>query len=82
MNLILIRPKLLLISYTFVSVSLFQTHEMQDFWIKGLISAREDCKQYLHIHICGKFRDLVPFVQLKKREKHQWRSVTFSKVAG
>ena len=27
-------------------------------------------------------RDLVPFVQSKKREKHPWRSVTFSKVAG
>ena len=27
-------------------------------------------------------RDLVPFVQFKKREKHPWRSATFSKVAG
>ena len=27
-------------------------------------------------------RDLVPFVQFQKREKHPWRSVTFSKVAG
>ena len=26
-------------------------------------------------------RDLVTFVQFKKREKHPWRSVTFSKVA-
>ena len=26
--------------------------------------------------------DLVSFAQFKKREKHQWRSVTFSKVAG
>ena len=25
-------------------------------------------------------RDLVPFVQFKKREKHPWRSITFSKV--
>ena len=32
--------------------------------------------------ICGALRDLVPFVQLKKHEKHPWRSVTFSKVAG
>ena len=24
-------------------------------------------------------RDLVPFLQLKKREKHPWRSATFSK---
>ena len=27
-------------------------------------------------------RDLVLFVQFKKREKHPWRSVTFSKVTG
>ena len=26
-------------------------------------------------------RDLVPFVQFKKREKHLWRNVPFSKVA-
>ena len=26
--------------------------------------------------------DLVQFVQFKKREKHRWKSVTFSKVAG
>ena len=32
--------------------------------------------------ICGAFRDLVPFVQFKKREKHPWRSVTFCKVSG
>ena len=33
-------------------------------------------------NICDVLRDLVPFVQFKKREKHPWRSVTFSKVAG
>ena len=27
-------------------------------------------------------RDLVTFVQFKKREKHSWRKVTFSKVTG
>ena len=27
-------------------------------------------------------RDLVSFVQFKARDKHPWRSVTFSKVAG
>ena len=30
---------------------------------------------------CGVLRDLVPFVQFKKREKHSWRSVTFCKDA-
>ena len=28
--------------------------------------------------ICGALRDLVPFVQFKKREKHPWGSVNFS----
>ena len=32
--------------------------------------------------ICGAFRDLVLCAQFKKREKHPWRSVAFSKVAG
>ena len=32
--------------------------------------------------ICGALRDLVLFVQFKKRKKHPWRSVNFSKVAG
>ena len=31
--------------------------------------------------ICGALHDLVPFIQFKKRQKHPWRSVTFSKVA-
>ena len=38
----------------------------------------------LEYDIYGALRDLVPFVQFKKREKHPWRSVNFSKskVAG
>ena len=31
---------------------------------------------------CDALRDLILFVQFKKREKHPWRSVNFSKVAG
>ena len=31
---------------------------------------------------CDAILDLVPIVQFKKREKHPWRNVTFSKVAG
>ena len=30
----------------------------------------------------GALRDLVPCAQFKKREKHPWRSNTFSKAAG
>ena len=32
--------------------------------------------------ICNALRNSVPFLQFKKREKHPWRSVTCSKVAG
>ena len=32
--------------------------------------------------LCGALRDLVPFVQFKKRDKHPWKSVNFNKVAG
>ena len=28
---------------------------------------------------CDALRDLVPFAQFKKREKHSWRGVNFSK---
>ena len=27
-----------------------------------------------------RYRDLVPFVQFKKPEKHPWKSITFSEV--
>ena len=32
-------------------------------------------------NICDALRNLVAFVQFKKREKQPWRSVNFSKVA-
>ena len=31
---------------------------------------------------CDALRDLVAFVRFKKLEKHPWRNITFSKVAG
>ena len=34
----------------------------------------------LQFNICGVLHDLVSFVQFKNREKHPWRSVSFSKV--
>ena len=39
-------------------------------------------KEFIWIAKCDVLRDLVPFVQFKKREKHPWSSVNFSKVAG
>ena len=32
--------------------------------------------------ICDALRSLVPFVQFKKHEKHPWRNVNSSNVAG
>ena len=34
------------------------------------------------MYICDALRDLVQYLQFKKRKKSPWRSVTFSKVAG
>ena len=34
------------------------------------------------LQTCDALCDLVPFVQVKKREKHTWSSVTFSKLSG
>ena len=36
--------------------------------------------QLLHDGSCDASRDLVPFVQFKKREKHPWRSVSFIRL--
>ena len=34
----------------------------------------------LTLNICDALSDLVPFVQIKNREKQPWKSVAFSKV--
>ena len=53
---------------------------------KGLIAV--DRKKFVKfktfdwVDVCDAWGDLVAFVQFKRREKHPWRSVTFSKVAG
>ena len=39
-------------------------------------------KVVVKLLIYDALRNLVPFAQFEKREKHPWRSVTFSKVAG
>ena len=47
-------------------------------WVKSVLPKRKI--KNLHVHVCGALRDLVPFAQFKKCEKHPRRSVTFSKV--
>ena len=41
-----------------------------------------DFNRLIRVMISDVLRSLVPFVQFKKCEKHPWRGVTFSKVAG
>ena len=44
-------------------------------------SAVKDHLKYIsryQLRFCDALRDLVPFVQFKKRVKHQWRSLTFA----
>ena len=36
----------------------------------------------VYVHFSDALRDLLPFVKFKKREKHAWNSVTFSKDSG
>ena len=43
------------------------------------LSKKEFQPKILHL-ICDALRDLVPFLQFKKREKHPWRSANFIKV--
>ena len=52
------------------------------FWKKNRTASIQGCLYIIRSNKCDIFRDLVTFVQFKKREKHPWRSVIFSKVAG
>ena len=48
------------------------------FWKRVCAVIRTSYKTFI---ICDALRDLVPFAQFKKHEKHPCRSATFSKVA-
>ena len=48
---------------------------------KQILGMVIDNKLNFKFHLKNIFDALVPFVQFKKREKHPWMSVTFSKVA-
>ena len=53
-------------------------------WKSGDISVavQANIPKFSMLDNIGSLRDLVPLVQFKNREKHPWRSVNFSKVAG
>ena len=52
-----------------------------EFSMKNIVSKCEQIhRKPLILHKFGALRDLVPFVQFKKRKKHPWRSVHFSQL--
>ena len=55
--------------------SSYDTTVIVDLFHKNLYCSKKE-------GICDALRDLVPFVQFKRREKHPWKSVNFSKIAG
>ena len=64
----------------FLDVALMQTFLRNDYLELLMVCM---CENY-YFPICTIYdalRDFVPFLQFKKREKHSWRSVNFSKVA-
>ena len=68
----------------FHKISTYQEIE----WNYGILCSGYDVTLLHWLFISNKFqiwdalRDLVPFIQIKNREKHPWRSATFSKIAG
>ena len=61
---------LFLFSFLFYKSSCLWSHSKNIFW-EWFVAFNELST------ICDVLRDLVPFVQSKKREKHPWRNVTF-----
>ena len=49
-------------------------------YVVGFFHPVDDTTPFF-ICIRDALRDLLPFVQFQKREKHLWSSITFSKVA-
>ena len=62
----------IIIQISFVSLNLETVEVFQLSKIKA--------KQLRWKQKCGALRDLVPFVQFKKREKHPWRSVLLPQI--
>ena len=62
------------------NIAIYEKKKVEKVWNKY------QCKWWGILHTecfihCDALPDLVSLVQFKKREKHPWRSVTFSKVA-
>ena len=70
---------------SFAIESLFEMMENAFFFTLKFLFVLEILKYFFwlfrHVGKCDALRDLVALVQLKKREKHPWRSLNFSKVA-
>ena len=73
--------KLLLISTLKRIINKYIAAEFPTKFVFFIIHDFDNDKDDLIIPQCDALRDLVPFVQFKKRKKHPWRSVNSSKVA-
>ena len=62
-------------------IELYHTTKFYQNFTGNFDSIMEVLWIFFAFYICGALRDLVPLVQFRKREKHPWRSVNFSKVA-
>ena len=62
----------------------FKTRSYFDYWTYIVIISSIELRRTFYpqpSEICDALRNLVAFVQFKKREKHRWGSVNFSKIA-
>ena len=69
-------------SYKFCGFSK-NTFFIEHLWTNALqyiLQVFKTLKTLFFISICDALRDLVPFVQFKKRKKHPWRSVFLGKL--
>ena len=70
----------MLVPITFSGLTCGLKLQVSVFWffLLLLISLFNFGRRYELMCICDALRDMVLFVQFKKRQKHTWRSVTFS----
>ena len=81
MQLTLFKSSQFLIFYNILQINFILFYQFKTFW-----NIFKEAEHLFVVSIAVQsiwdaLRDLVPFVQFKKREKHPWRCVVFSKVA-
>ena len=64
-----------------VNKNFVEIRRTNKFKVSEMTNILKSVREMLLIWLCDALRDLVQFLQFEKRKKHQWRGVTFSKVA-